>query len=539
MAAKKILFNEDARHHMLRGVNQLANTVRATLGPKGRNVLLDRDPDVMTSVLTKDGVTVATDLELSARFENMGMQMVKEASSKTGDQAGDGTTTATVLAQAIAIDGMKSVAAGADPMDIKRGIDKATIAASAALKALATPCEEHGFIAHVGTVSSNGDTAIGKIIADALERVGKDGIIAIEEGQGLTDTLDVVEGMQIDRGYLSPHFITNKDDATVEFDNPLLLITEKNLTNLRDLVPLLEAVAQANRPLFIIAEDVEGEALSTLVVNNLRGVIKVAAIKAPAFGDRRKEMLHDIAILTNGTLISDDMGNSLAAATLADLGSAKRVIVNKDSTTLVDGAGDKATIDARVTEIRSRLDTLTSEYEKEKLHERIAKLAGGVAVIKVGGVTEREMKERKERVDDALYSVRSAVEEGIAGGGGVALVRAAAALDDVTGANDDQQTGIRILQRAMRAPLAQIVRNAGEDAAVVVDKVAAGSGNFGYNAATGEYGDLMAMGIIDPIKVPRLALQNAASVASVLLTTEAMIGDLPKDAKPATADHAG
>jgi chaperonin GroEL len=517
---------------MAAGVNILANAVKVTLGPKGRNVILDKSYGAPT--VTKDGVSVAKEIELKDKFENMGAQLVKEVASKTSDAAGDGTTTATVLAQAILAEGLKSVAAGVDPMDIKRGIDKAVEVVTAELKKNSVPCKDRKAIAQVGTVSANSDEAIGEIIATAMDKVGKEGVITVEDGSGLENELDVVEGMQFDRGYLSPYFINNQQSQQVELENPLILINEKKISNIRELLPVLEGVAKSGRPLLIISEDVEGEALATLVVNNLRGILKVAAVKAPGFGDRRKEMLKDIAILTGGTVIAEEVGLSLEKATIADLGTAKKVQISKENTTIIDGAGKGADIEARVAEVRKQIDDATSDYDKEKLQERVAKLAGGVAVIKVGAATEVEMKEKKARVEDALHATRAAVEEGIVAGGGVALVRAAKALEKLKGANDDQTVGIKILYRAIQEPLRQIVKNAGDEPSVVLNKVSSGKDSFGYNAANGEYGDMLEMGILDPAKVTRLALQNAASVAALLLTTEAMIAELPKkDEAPA------
>jgi len=535
MAAKDVKFGDDARSRMVYGVNVLANAVKVTLGPKGRNVVLDKSFGAPT--VTKDGVSVAKEIELKDKFENMGAQLVKEVASKTSDAAGDGTTTATVLAQAIVNEGLKAVTSGVDPMDIKRGIDKAAEAVSNELKRISTPCKDRKAVAQVGTVSANADEAIGKIIADAMDKVGKEGVITVEEGKGLDNELDVVEGMQFDRGYLSPYFINNAQSQSVELDNPLILITEKKIANIRELLPVLEGVAKQGRPLLIISEDVEGEALATLVVNNLRGILKVAAVKAPGFGDRRKEQLKDIAILTGGTVIAEDVGLTLEKAEPTHLGNAKKVQIDKENTTIVDGSGDKKAIDARIKEIRVQIEAATSDYDKEKLHERLAKLAGGVAVIKVGAATEVEMKEKKARVEDALHATRAAVEEGIVAGGGVALVRAAKVLDTLKAANPDQQIGINILKRAIQEPLRQIVRNSGDEPSVVLNKVAEGKDSFGYNAANGTYGDMIEFGIIDPTKVTRLALQNAASVAGLLLTTEAMIADAP--AKGEGAGFAG
>ncbi len=525
MAAKEVKFADDARSRMANGVNILANAVKVTLGPKGRNVILDKSFGAPT--VTKDGVSVAKEIELKDKFENMGAQLVKEVASKTSDAAGDGTTTATVLAQAILAEGLKAVAAGTDPMDIKRGIDKAVEAVTAEIKKMSVPCKDRKAIAQVGTVSANSDEAIGEIIATAMDKVGKEGVITVEDGSGLENELDVVEGMQFDRGYLSPYFINNQQSQQVELENPLILINEKKIANIRELLPVLEGVAKSGRPLLIISEDVEGEALATLVVNNLRGILKVAAVKAPGFGDRRKEMLKDIAILTGGTVIMEEVGLSLEKATIADLGTAKKVQISKENTTIIDGAGKSTDIEARVGEIRRQIEDATSDYDKEKLHERLAKLAGGVAVIKVGAATEIEMKEKKARVEDALHATRAAVEEGIVAGGGVALVRAAKALEKLKGANDDQTVGIRILHRAIQEPLRQIVKNAGGEPSVVLNKVAGGKDSYGYNAANDTYGDMIEAGIIDPAKVTRLALQNAASVAALLLTTEAMIAELP------------
>ena len=530
MAAKEVKFGDDARSRMVAGVNVLANAVRVTLGPKGRNVVLDKSFGAPT--VTKDGVSVAKEIELKDKFENMGAQLVKEVASKTNDAAGDGTTTATVLAQAIVNEGIKSVTAGVDPMDIKRGIDKAVEAVTAEIKKTAVPCKDAKAIAQVGTVSANADEAVGEIIAKAMDKVGKEGVITVEEGKGLENELDVVEGMQFDRGYLSPYFINNAQSQQVVLENPVLLITEKKISNIRDLLPVLEGVAKSGRPLLIIAEDVEGEALATLVVNNLRGILKVAAVKAPGFGDRRKEMLKDIATLTGGQVVSEELGMSLDKVSEEDLGHAKKVVIEKENTTIVDGAGDSAKIKARIAEIKSQAEAATSDYDKEKLQERLAKLAGGVAVIKVGAATEVAMKEKKARVEDALHATRAAVEEGIVAGGGVALVRASKVLEALKGANEDQTIGINILRRAINEPLRQIVKNAGGEPSVVLNKVLEGKGAFGFNAANGEYVDMLDAGIIDPTKVTRLALQNAASVAGLLLTTEAMIAELPKKDEP-------
>jgi chaperonin GroEL len=532
MAAKDVRFSDDARARMLKGVNILANAVKATLGPKGRNAVLEKSFGAPT--VTKDGVSVAKEIELKDKFENMGAQMVKEVASNTSDEAGDGTTTATVLAQAIVREGLKAVAAGANPMDLKRGIDQAVTAAVEELKRLSKPCKDQKAIAQVGTISANSDESIGKTIADAMEKVGKEGVITVEEGSGLQNELDVVEGMQFDRGYLSPYFINNQQNQTAELDNPYILLYEKKISNVREMLPLLEGIAKAGRPLLIVAEDVEGEALATLVVNTIRGIVKVAAVKAPGFGDRRKAMLQDIAVLTGGVVISDEVGLSLEKATLNDLGEAKKIVVEKENTTLIDGKGKNSDIKARVEQIRKQVEEATSDYDKEKLQERVAKLSGGVAVIKVGAATEIEMKEKKARVEDALHATRAAVEEGVVPGGGVALIRAQKALEKLQGKNEDQAFGIRILVRSIEEPLRQIVANAGEDAAVVLAKVKEGKGTFGYNAASGDYGDMLELGILDPTKVTRLALQNAASVAGLLLTTEVMIAEAPKD----EAEHA-
>ncbi len=527
MSAKDVFFGDEARGRMLEGVNVLANAVKVTLGPKGRNVVLDKSFGAPT--VTKDGVSVAKEIELEDKFENMGAQMVKEVASQTSDEAGDGTTTATVLAQSILTEGLKSVAAGMNPMDLKRGIDKAVAAAVAEVQKMSTPCEDSKSIAQVGTISANSDTAVGDIIAEAMEKVGKEGVITVEEGSGLENELDVVEGMQFDRGYLSPYFINNQDSMAAEQDDPFILLCDKKISNIRDLLPILENVAKAGKPLMVIAEDIEGEALATLVVNNMRGIVKVSAAKAPGFGDRRKAMLQDIAILTGGTVISEEVGLTLEGATLDDLGTAKRISSTKENTTIVDGAGAKADIEGRIKQIRSEIEDTSSDYDREKLQERLAKLAGGVAVIKVGAPTEVEMKEKKARVEDALHSTRAAVEEGVVAGGGVALVRALSSIDGVSGDNEDQNVGIAIAQRAMTAPLRQIAANAGDEGAVVLDKVAALKGNEGYNAATGEYGDMLDMGILDPAKVTRTALQAAASVAGLMITTEAMVADKPEE----------
>jgi len=527
MAAKEVRFGDDARVRMFRGVNILANAVKATLGPKGRNAVLEKSFGAPT--ITKDGVSVAKEIELKDKFENMGAQLVKEVASNTSDEAGDGTTTATVLAQAIIREGLKAVSSGRNPMDVKRGIDKAVVALTEELKKISKPCKDSKAIAQVGTISANSDESIGKRIAEAMDKVGKEGVITVEEGSALTDELDVVEGMQFDRGYLSPYFINNQQTQVVDLEKPLVLLTEKKISNIREMLPLLEGVAKAGRPLLIIAEDVEGEALATLVVNNIRGILKVAAVKAPGFGDRRKAMLQDIAILTGGTVISEEVGLSLEKASVNDLGTAKKIVIEKENTTIIDGAGKAADIKGRIESIRQQVEEATSDYDKEKLQERVAKLSGGVAVIKVGAATEVEMKEKKARVEDALHATRAAVEEGVVPGGGTALIRSLKALKDLEGANEDQTTGIRLLARAVEEPLRQIVENAGEDAAVVLNAVKAGKGAYGYNAATGEYGDMLEAGILDPTKVTRLALQNAASVAGLLLTTEVMIADAPKD----------
>ncbi len=538
MAAKEVRFSDDARQKMFAGVNVLANAVKVTLGPKGRNVVLDKSFGAPT--VTKDGVSVAKEIELEDKFENMGAQMVKEVASQTSDVAGDGTTTATVLAQAILREGLKSVAAGMNPMDLKRGVDKASAAIVAKLEDLSKPCEDHNAIAQVGSISANSDTEIGEIISDAMQKVGKEGVITVEEGSGLANELDVVEGMQFDRGYLSPYFINDAASQQVEHENPLILLFDKKISNIRDLLPILEGVAKAGRPLLIIAEDVEGEALATLVVNNIRGIVKVAAVKAPGFGDRRKAMLQDIAILTGGQVISEEVGLSLEKATIDDLGQAKKIQITKENTTVIDGAGAAADIKGRVEQINAEIAESSSDYDKEKLQERVAKLSGGVAVIKVGAATEVEMKEKKARVEDALHATRAAVEEGVVPGGGVALIRAVSDID-IEGDNDDQAVGIAILKRAVEEPLRQIVRNAGGDASVVLNAVAEGKGNYGFNAATGEYGDMIEEGILDPTKVTRYALQNAASVSGLLLTTEAMVADAPQEeaAAPAMPDMGG
>ncbi len=536
MTAKDVKFGDSARKRMLAGVNILADAVKVTLGPKGRNVILDKSFGAPT--VTKDGVSVAKEIELKDKFENMGAQMVKEVASKTSDEAGDGTTTATVLAQSILNEGLKAVAAGMNPMDLKRGIDKAVIAAVAEIKKMATPCTDSKTIAQVGSVSANSDHAVGSIIADAMDKVGKEGVITVEEGSGLENELDVVEGMQFDRGYLSPYFINKQENMSAELEEPYVLLYDKKISNIRDMLPVLEAVAKSGKPLMVIAEDVEGEALATLVVNNMRGIVKVAAAKAPGFGDRRKEMLQDIAILTGGTVISEEVGLSLESATLDDLGQAKRIHLTKENSTIIDGAGKSDDIEARVKQIRAQIEETTSDYDREKLQERVAKLAGGVAVIKVGAATEMEMKEKKARVEDALHSTRAAVEEGIVAGGGVALLRAMQAVAGLKGDNEDQNVGIKILYRAMEAPMRQIVSNAGEEASVVVDKVKAMKGSHGYNAATSEYGDMIKFGLPDPAKVTRTALQAAASIAGLMITTECMISEIEED-KPAMPDMGG
>ena len=540
MSAKEVKFSDDARSKMFAGVNVLANAVKVTLGPKGRNVVLDKSFGAPT--VTKDGVSVAKEIELDDKFENMGAQMVKEVASQTSDIAGDGTTTATVLAQAVLREGLKSVAAGMNPMDLKRGIDKATAAIIEQLQKISKPCKDDTSIAQVGSISANSDTEVGAIISEAMEKVGKEGVITVEEGQALSNELDVVEGMQFDRGYLSPYFINNQQSQTVELENPFILLHDKKISNIRDLLPLLEGVAKAGRPLLIIAEDVEGEALATLVVNNIRGIVKVAAVKAPGFGDRRKAMLEDIAILTGGKVIAEEVGLSLEKTEMDDLGDAKKVQINKENTTIIDGAGSAKEIKGRVDTINREIEESSSDYDKEKLQERVAKLSGGVAVIKVGAATEVEMKEKKARVEDALHATRAAVEEGVVPGGGVALIRAVSGISKLTGENADQNVGIAILRRAVEEPLRQIVSNAGGDASVVLNAVAAGKGNYGYNAASDEYGDMIESGILDPTKVTRYALQNAASVSGLLLTTEAMVADAPQDAPaaaPAMPDMGG
>ncbi|NNM78982.1 MAG: chaperonin GroEL [Gallionella sp.] len=536
MAAKDVKFHDAARAKMVVGVNILADAVKVTLGPKGRNVVLDRSYGSPT--ITKDGVSVAKEIELKDKFENMGAQMVKEVASKTSDVAGDGTTTATVLAQSIVMEGMKFVAAGMNPMDLKRGIDQAVIAAVAELKKISKPCTTSKEIAQVGSISANSDTVIGEKIAAAMEKVGKEGVITIEDGQGLEDELDIVEGMQFDRGYLSPYFINNQDRQIVAMDNPFILLHDKKISNIRDLLPALEQVAKSGRPLMIIAEDVDGEALATLVVNNIRGILKTVAVKAPGFGDRRKAMLEDIAILTGGTVIAEEVGLTLEKVTLAELGQAKRIEVGKDNSIIIDGAGKEDAIKSRIAQINKQAEESTSDYDKEKLQERKAKLAGGVAVIKVGAATEVEMKEKKARVEDALHATRAAVEEGIVPGGGVALLRAKAAVAGLKGANHDQDAGITIVLRAMESPIRAITTNAGDEPSVVVNKVMEGKGSFGYNAASGEYGDMLAMGVVDPTKVTRVALQNAASIAGLMLTTACMVAELPED-KPAAGGGMG
>ncbi|TNH01577.1 chaperonin GroEL [Testudinibacter sp. TR-2022] len=530
MAAKDVKFGNDARVKMLAGVNVLADAVKVTLGPKGRNVVLDKAFGAPT--ITKDGVSVAREIELEDKFENMGAQMVKEVASKANDAAGDGTTTATVLAQSIVNEGLKAVAAGMNPMDLKRGIDKAVVASVEELKKLSVPCADSKAIEQVGTISANSDTTVGKLIAEAMDKVGKEGVITVEDGSGLEDELNVVEGMQFDRGYLSPYFINKPETGSVELDNPYILLVDKKISNIRELLPVLEAVAKAGKPLFIVAEDVEGEALATLVVNTMRGIVKVAAVKAPGFGDRRKAMLQDIAVLTAGTVISEEIGMELEKATIEELGQAKRVVITKDNTTIIDGIGDQAQISGRVAQIRQQIEESSSDYDREKLQERVAKLAGGVAVIKVGAATEVEMKEKKARVEDALHATRAAVEEGVVAGGGVALIRVANKLVNLTGDNEDQNVGIKLALRAMEAPLRQIVANAGEEASVVARNVKDGVGNYGYNAATETYGDMLEMGILDPTKVTRSALQFAASIAGLMITTECMVTELPKAEAP-------
>lgn len=535
--AKDIKFGDSARQKLLAGVNVLADAVRVTLGPKGRNVILDKSFGAPT--VTKDGVSVAKEIELEDKFENMGAQMVKEVASQTSDIAGDGTTTATVLAQSILNGGFKAVAAGMNPMDLKRGVDKAIVAMVKEVEALSTPCTDTKAIAQVGTISANADEAVGAIIAEAMGKVGKEGVITVEDGSGLENELDVVEGMQFDRGYLSAYFINNQDSMSADLENPFILLFEKKISNIRDMLPLLENVAKAGRPLLVIAEDVEGEALATLVVNNMRGIVKVAAVKAPGFGDRRKAMLEDIGTLTGGTVISEEVGLSLEGTSIEDLGSAKRVQISKENTTIIDGAGEVKNIEGRVAQIRAQIEETSSDYDREKLQERVAKLAGGVAVIKVGASTEIEMKEKKARVEDALHSTRAAVEEGVVAGGGVALIRALQKISGLKGDNEDQNVGIALLLKAVTTPLRQIVSNSGEEASVILDKVSAGKGNYGFNAATGEYGDMIEMGILDPAKVTRAALQAAGSVASLMITTEAMVAELPEDKAPAMPDMGG
>lgn len=533
MAAKEVQFGNNARQKMMTGINVLADAVRITLGPKGRNVVLDKSFGAPT--VTKDGVSVAKEIELEDNFENMGAQMVKEVASQTSDVAGDGTTTATVLCQAIYREGVKAVSAGFNPMDLKRGIDKATRAVVEKLESISEPCKDNKAIAQVGTISANSDPSVGEIIANAMEKVGKEGVITVEEGSGLDNELEIVEGMQFDRGYLSPYFINQAESQSVELEDPYILLFDKKISNIRDLLPLLEGVAKSGRPLLVIAEDIEGEALATLVVNNIRGIVKVAGVKAPGFGDRRKAMLQDIAILTGGQVIAEEVGLSLEKATLEDLGNAKKVQITKDNTTLIDGAGTSSDIKSRIDQINKEIEDSTSDYDKEKLQERVAKLSGGVAVVKVGAPTEIEMKEKKARVEDALHATRAAVEEGVVTGGGVAFIRARVSLEGLKGDNDDQNVGINILKKALEEPLRQIVSNAGKDASVVLNEVAKGKGNYGYNAATNEYGDLVKMGIIDPTKVTRFALQNAASVTGLLLTTEAMVAEAPQDDAPAAS----
>ena len=530
MSAKDVKFGDNARSQMLDGVNTLANAVKVTLGPKGRNVVLDKSFGAPT--VTKDGVSVAKEIELENKFENMGAQMIKQVASQTNDEAGDGTTTATVIAQSILNEGNKAVAAGMNPMDLKRGIDKAVLSAVQYVKGLSVPCADNKAISQVGTISANGDTAVGEIIAEAMDKVGKEGVITVEEGSSIENELDVVEGMQFDRGYLSPYFITNQDNMTVELDSPYILLFDKKISNIRDLLPLLESVAKAGKPLLIIAEDIEGEALATLVVNNLRGIVKAAACKAPGFGDRRKAMLEDIAILTGGTVISEEVGLSLEGATVENLGTSKRVVLNKDNATIIDGAGDQNAIATRVNQIRAQVEETSSDYDKEKLQERVAKLAGGVAVIKVGAGSEIEMKEKKARVEDALHSTKAAVEEGVVPGVGSALIRCLESVAKLKGENEDQNVGINIARKAFESPLRQIVANAGEEPSVIVNKVIDGKDSFGFNAASGEFGDMIEMGILDPAKVTRTALQAAGSIAGMMITTEAMVTDIPKEESP-------
>ena len=537
MSVKDVKFGSEARELMLSGVNTLASAVKITLGPKGRNVVIDKSFGAPT--ITKDGVTVAQDIELEGKFENMGAQMVKEVASKTSEIAGDGTTTATVLAQKIFSEGVKSVAAGMNPMDLKRGIDKATEAVVAALQKSSQPCKNTAEIAQVGTISANSDTSVGDILAEAMEKVGKEGVITVEEGSTLENELDVVEGMQFDRGYLSPYFINNQESMTADLESPYILLHDSKIANIRDLLPALESVQKAGKPILIIAEDIEGEALATLVVNNMRGVVKVAAVKAPGFGDRRKSILEDIAVLTGATVISEEVGLSLEAVTEEHLGTAKRIEIGKDNTTIIDGAGAKNKIKARIGQIKTQVEVTSSDYDKEKLQERLAKLSGGVAVIKVGAATEVEMKEKKDRVDDALHATRAAVEEGVVPGGGVALVRAISSLKSLKGDNSDQDVGIGICRKALEEPLRQIVSNGGGEASVVLNEVLNGKGNFGYNAATEKYGDMLKMGILDPTKVTRAALQHAASISGLMITTEAMVTDKPQDSAPAMPDMGG
>ncbi|AXE62234.1 chaperonin GroEL [Candidatus Thioglobus sp. NP1] len=537
MSAKDVKFSSEARDLMMSGVNTLANAVKVTLGPKGRNVVIDKSFGAPS--ITKDGVSVAQEIELEGKFENMGAQMVKEVASKTNDIAGDGTTTATVLAQSLISEGVKSVAAGMNPMDLKRGIDKATEVVVAALQKSSQPCKNSDAIAQVGTISANSDTSVGAIIAEAMEKVGKEGVITVEEGSTLENELDVVEGMQFDRGYLSPYFINNQESMTSDLEHPFILLHDAKIANIRDLLPALEAVQKAGKPLLIIAEDIEGEALATLVVNNMRGIVKVAAVKAPGFGDRRKAILEDIAVLTGATVISEEVGLSLEAITEEHLGTAKRIEIGKDNTTVIDGAGAKKNITARIGQIKTQIDATSSDYDKEKLQERLAKLSGGVAVIKVGAATEVEMKEKKDRVDDALHATRAAVEEGVVPGGGVAFVRAISSLNSLKGDNSDQDVGISICKRALEEPLRQIVSNGGGEASVVLNEVLKGKGNFGYNAASEEYGDMLKMGILDPTKVTRAALQHAASISGLMITTEAMVTDMPQDSGPAMPDMGG
>ncbi len=537
MSAKDVKFSSEARDLMMSGVNTLADAVKVTLGPKGRNVVLDKS--FGSPAITKDGVSVAQEIELDGKFENMGAQMVKEVASKTNDIAGDGTTTATVLAQTLISEGVKSVAAGMNPMDLKRGIDKATEAVVATLQKSSQPCKDSDSIAQVGTISANSDASVGAIIAEAMEKVGKEGVITVEEGSTLENELDVVEGMQFDRGYLSPYFINNQESMTADLEHPSILLHDAKISNIRDLLPALEAVQKAGKPLLIIAEDIEGEALATLVVNNMRGIVKVAAVKAPGFGDRRKAILEDIAVLTGGTVISEEVGLSLEGITEDQLGTAKRVEIGKDNTTVIDGAGAKNNISSRIGQIKTQIDATSSDYDREKLQERLAKLSGGVAVIKVGAATEVEMKEKKDRVDDALHATRAAVEEGVVPGGGVAFVRAISSLDKVKGDNSDQDVGISICRRALEAPLRQIVTNGGGEASVVLNEVIKGKANYGYNAATEEYGDMLKMGILDPTKVSRAALQQAASISGLMITPEAMVTDMPQDSAPAMPDMGG